>query len=64
VERRNRVKKNEKRDQWQEKKSRRLKLSRETIQTLHDPALFGVAGGAPITRDGAAGSNECGCPRI
>lgn len=65
----NRVKKNQKRNQELEKKPRRLTLSRETIQILHDPALFEVAGGfLGYTRDGQGGTVNCvewgGCQDI
>jgi hypothetical protein len=55
------VKKNEMKDQEQNRKPRRLTLSRETIQILNDPALFGVAGGLPQSRENGPGTV---CPVI
>jgi hypothetical protein len=42
------MKKNKERDQEQKGKSRRLTLSRETLQALDDPALLGVAQGGGV----------------
>lgn len=39
------MKKNRTKDQEQKRKSRRLSLNRETIRTLDDPALVGLARG-------------------
>ena len=39
------MKKNEARDQEQKPKPRRLRLSRETIKVLNDPAALGLAKG-------------------
>lgn len=60
---------NKTRGQEQEKKPRRLTLSRETIQVLSDPALFEVAGGfLGFSREGQGGSVNCvewgGCQDI
>jgi len=62
--RRNRVKKNQstKKDQDQDRRPRRLTLSRETIQILSDPALFGVAGGAPISKGTGTTTDPGECP--
>ena len=44
-----------------EKTPRRLTLSRETIQVLDDPALFGVAGGVPWSGGGGGGTGTTMC---
>ncbi len=41
--------KNRIKDQEEKRKLRRLRLSRETIRLLSDPALLGVAGGGSNT---------------
>lgn len=65
LERRSRVKKINKKDQEQNKKLRRLTLSRETIQVLNDPALLEVVGGVvgPPTCSGGTydGSDNTAC---
>ena len=43
------MKKNRTQDQEQKQKSRRLSLSRETIQVLNDPALLRRARGGDFT---------------
>ena len=42
------MKKNEKKDQEQKRKPRRLGLNRETIQVLNDPAFLEKARGAEV----------------
>ena len=43
------MKKKTTKDQEQKQKPRRLSLSRETIRTLDDPALVGLARGGTLT---------------
>jgi hypothetical protein len=50
------MKKKKTKDQEQKRKPRRLRLSRETIRLLSDPALLGLA------RGGAETGNTCSCP--
>jgi hypothetical protein len=51
------MKKKTTKDQEQNRKTRRLSLNRETIRTLDDPALVGLAGGG--TLETSVGDSRC-----
>ena len=59
------MKKNEIRDEEQKRKPRRLRLSRETIQVLDDPAPLGLAkaghGLTPCPTGSSTYVSESGC---
>jgi hypothetical protein len=58
IERRGRVKKNKGRNKEQTNKPRRLKLSRETITVLNDPAFLAFAKGGAAVCSSCMGSDS------